>query len=282
MNQYNQPHKRIKIINDYFLIKMSDDIVYTFAITSSTYSTEHILSTPINLDQNRFDYYIRLNTISFSKVSPNVQTNKTLKVNNDTYIIKPGLYDFESIKAIFDNACYDEQSGYQFLTLEYNHATGKAFIKNYINDELVNYYITIDDNSILSKSTGILNFDNGYYHFTKSKSNLEADTQIRIEDYNNYWLSSNLINACSYQLDENKDVLHLGKVLSVLPSNAAPYEFTSFFSPQVLDYKISAPVIDRIAFNITKEYFKELPILEGSETDLSICVQLVRKRKVYE
>ena len=77
---------------------MSEDIVYTFAITSNTYSTNHILSTPINLVQTNFDYYLRLNTISFSKVSPNVLTNKTLKVKNQTYIIKPGLYDFEALK----------------------------------------------------------------------------------------------------------------------------------------------------------------------------------------
>ena len=263
---------------------MSEDIAYTFALTSSTYSIDNILSTPITLDQNRFDYYVRLNTISFSKISPNVQTNKTLKVNIlslETYTINPGLYDFDTIKSIFDTACYSETLQYQYLTLEYNNATGKAFIKNHITNALEYCDITIDDNSILSKATGILNFNNGTYHFTKSSSDLEVDKQIRIEDYNNYWLSSNLINACSYQLDENKDVLHLGKVLCVLPSNAQPYEFKNFFSPQVLDYKISAPVIDRVAFNITKEYFKELPILEGSESDLSICVQIVRKRKVY-
>ena len=51
---------------------MSEDIVYTFAITSSTYSTNHLLSTPINLEQNNYDYYLRLNTISFSKVSPTI------------------------------------------------------------------------------------------------------------------------------------------------------------------------------------------------------------------
>ena len=109
---------------------------------------------------------------------------------------------------------------------------------------------------------------------------LEADQQVRIEDYNNYWLSSNIINSCSYQLDEHKDVLHLGTVLCVLPSNAKPYEFKNFFSPQVLDFKISAPVIDRICFYITKEYFRVLPLLENSETDLSVCAQLIRKRKV--
>ena len=49
----------------------------------------------------------------------------------------------------------------------------------------------------------------------------------------------------------------------------------------MLDYKISAPVIDRISFQITKEYFKPLPILSNSETDLSVCAQLIRKRKVY-
>ena len=255
---------------------MSEDIVYTFAITSNTYSTNHILSTPINLNQSSFDYYIRLNTISFSKVSPNVLTNKTLKIKNQIYTIKPGLYDFEALKSIFDEATTSK------LTLEYNNATGKAFIKNRIGEGLEPWSIIVDDDSILSKSTGILNFNNGTYFFIGNQTEyVEADQQVRIEDYNNYWLSCNLINACSYQLDQNKDVLHLGTVLCVLPSNAEPYEFKNFFSPQVLDYKISAPVIDRIAFRITKEYFKDLPILEGSETDLSICVQLIRKRKVY-
>ena len=180
------------------------------------------------------------------------------------------------MKAIFDEATSSK------LTLEYNTATGKAYIKNRIGEGLEPWSIVVDDNSILSKSTGILNFNNGTYFFIGNQTPyVEADQQVRIEDYNNYWLSCNLINACSYQLDPDKDVLHLGTVLCVLPSNAEPYEFKNFFSPQVLDYKISAPIIDRIAFRITKEYFKELPILEGSETDLSICVQLIRKRKVY-
>ena len=255
---------------------MSEDIVYTFAITSNTYSTNHILSTPINLNQSSFDYYLRLNTISFSKVSPNVLTDKTLKIKNNTYVVKPGLYDFDSLKAIFDEATNNK------LTLEYNTATGKAFIKNRIGEGLEPWAVIVDDDSILSKTTGILNFNNGTYFFIGDQTPfIEADKQVRIEDYNNYWLSCNLINACSYQLDENQDVLHLGIVLCVLPSNAEPYEFKNFFSPQVLDYKISAPVIDRISFRITKEYFKELPMLEGSETDLSICVQLIRKRKVF-
>ena len=254
---------------------MSEDIVYTFAITSITYSTNHILSTPINLNQSSFDYYLRLNTISFSKVSPNVLTDKTLKIKNQTYIIKPGLYDFDALKAIFDEATNNK------LTLEYNTATGKAFIKNRIGEGLEPWSVVVDDDSILSKSTGILNFNNDTYFFIGNQTPfVEADQQVKIENYNNYWLSCNLVNACSYQLDENQDVLHLGIVLCVLPSNAEPYEFKNFFSPQVLDYKISAPVIDRIAFRITKEYFRELPILEGSETDLSICVQLIRKRKV--
>ena len=254
---------------------MSEDIVYTFAITSNTYSTNHISSAPINLNQSSFDYYLRLNTISFSKVSPNVLTNKTLKIKNQTYIIKPGLYDFDALKAIFDEATTGK------LTLEYNQATGKAFIKNRIGEGLEPWAVIIDDDSILSKATGILNFNNVSKLFIGNEPPyLEADQQVRIEDYNNYWLSSNIINSCSYQLDEHKNVLHLGTLLCVLPSNADPYEFKNFFSPQVLDYKISAPVIDRIAFRITKEYFKELPILEGSETDLSICVQLIRKRKV--
>ena len=258
---------------------MSEDIVYTFAITSKTYSTNHLLSTPITLDQNRFDYYLRLNTISFSKVSPNILTQKSLTIDNHVYIIEPGLYDFSSIKSIFDNACYS--GGKSHLTLEYNYANGRAFIQNNTDNTLDVWRVIIDDNSILSKSTVILNFENGNYVFNDSSNNLEAAIQIKIEDYNNYWLSSNLINACSYQLDENQDVLHLGTVLCVLPANANPYEFSNFFSPQILDYKISAPVIDRIYFYITKEYFKELPLLPDSETDLSICVQLIRKTKIY-
>ena len=219
---------------------MSEDIVYTFAITSNTYSTNHILSTPINLNQSSFDYYLRLNTISFSKISPNILTNKTLKIKNNTYVIKPGLYDFDSLKAIFDEATNNK------LTLEYNTATGKAFIKNRIGEGLEPWSVVVDDNSILSKETGILNFNNGTYFFIGDQTPfIEADQQVRIEDYNNYWLSCNLINACSYQLDENQDVLHLGIVLCVLPSNAEPYEFKNFFSPQVLDYKISAPIIDK-------------------------------------
>ena len=258
---------------------MSEDIVYTFAITSKTYSTNHLLSTPITLDQNRFDYYLRLNTISFSKVSPNILTQKSLTIDNHVYIIEPGLYDFSSIKSIFDNACYS--GGKSHLTLEYNYANGRAFIQNNTDNALDVWRVTIDDNSILSKATGILNFENWNYIFNDSSNNLEAAIQIKIEDYNNYWLSSNLINACSYQLDENQDVLHFGTVLCVLPANANPYQFSNFFSPQILDYKISAPVIDRICFYITKEYFKELPLLDNSETDLSICVQLIRKTKIF-
>ena len=258
---------------------MSEDIIYTFAITSQTYSTNHILSTPITLEQNKYDYYLRLNTISFSKVSPNIRTQKTLKINNNVYTIEPGLYDFDSIKSIFDNACYS--NNVYHLSLEYNYANGHDFIQNNTISSLDIWTVVIDDDSILSKSTGILNFENGTYNFNDSSNNVEATKQIKIEDYNNYWLSSNLINACSYQLDENQDVLHLGTVLCVLPSNANPYQFSNFYSPQVLDYKISAPVIDRISFNITKEYFKELILLPNSETDLSICVQLIRKTKVY-
>ena len=254
---------------------MSEDIVYTFAITSSTYTTNHILSTPINLDQTRFDYYLRLNTISFSKVCPNITTQKTLKIDNQTYVIEPGLYDFNSLKSIFDNACKPS------LSLEYNYANGRAFIKNSCVSELDIIHVIIDDDSILSEAVGILNFPNGNHVFNSRRGNLEANSQIKIEDYNNYWLSSNLINACSYQLDEHQDVLHLGTLLCVLPSNAEPYEFKNFFSPQVLDYKISAPVIDRISFQITKEYFKPLIILSNSETDLSICAQLIRKPKVH-
>lgn len=254
---------------------MSEDIIYTFAITSKTYSTNNILSTPIVLEQNKYDYYLRLNTMSFSKVSPNITSIKSLKIDNDTYNFEPGLYDFDDIKNVFDTLTNNK------LTLEFNNATGKAIIKNNIQQQGVTCNLIIDDNSILSKKTGILNFNNITRLFDVNVPSIKADEIVKIEDYNNYWVSSNLINACSYQLDENMDVLHLGTVLCVLPSNAKPYEFKNFFSPQVLDYKISANVIDRICFSITKEYFKELPLLEGSETDLSICVQLVRKTKQF-
>ena len=76
---------------------------------------------------------------------------------------------------IFDNACY--LGGKSHLTLEYNYANGSAFIQNNTDSALDVWTVIIDDDSILSKATGILNFENGTYTFNDNSNNLDAKAQ---------------------------------------------------------------------------------------------------------
>ena len=93
-------------------------------------------------------------------------------------------------------------------------------------------------------------------------------------------LTTNLISPCCYTNNEKSNQALLTNILTVIPSNANPFEFKTYYAYNNLEYKIELDVIDYIEIKILAEGFKELVQMKDVTTDFSVCFRIIKKPKM--
>ena len=259
---------------------MSEEVIKTFNLSSNSYTINVNINPTVKLDLNKYNYYFSLDTISFSKVNCNIYGDEVLhvKLQINTNIsefrlkIPAGVYDTNDIsnwiKSVSDN----------HLSLEVDQNNGRASIKALNLNENDNITIFPDSTLLTGK---ILNFVMlGTVILTNVNNKFTSPKTVLIEDFNQYFVTTNLISPCCYTNNEKSNQALLTNILTVIPSNANPFEFKTYYAYNNLEYKIELDVIDYIEIKILAEGFKELVQMKDVTTDFSVCFRIIKKPKM--
>ena len=259
---------------------MSEEVIKTFNLSSNSYTINVNINPTVKLDLNKYNYYFSLDTISFSKVNCNIYGDEVLhiklQINTNTSEIKfkipAGVYDTndisEWIKSVSNN----------HLSLEVDQNNGRASIKASNLNENDNITIYPDSTLLTGK---ILNFVMlGSVVLTNVNNKFTSPRSVLIEDFNQYFVTTNLISPCCYTNNEKSNQALLTNILTVIPSNANPFEFKTYYAYNNLEYKIELDVIDYIEIKILAEGFKELVQMKDVTTDFSVCFRIIKKPKM--
>ena len=259
---------------------MSEEVIKTFNLSSNSYSINVNINPTVKLDLNKYNYYFSLDTISFSKVNCNIYGDEVLhvKLQINTNIsefrmkIPAGVYDTNDIsnwiKSVSNN----------HLSLEVDQNNGRASIKALNLNENDNITIFPDSTLLTGK---ILNFVMlGSVILTNVNNKFTSPKTVLIEDFNQYFVTTNLISPCCYTNNEKSNQALLTNILTVIPSNANPFEFKTYYAYNNLEYKIELDVIDYIEIKILAEGFKELVQMKDVTTDFSVCFRIIKKPKM--
>ena len=259
---------------------MSEEVIKTFNLSSNSYTINVNINPTVKLDLNKYNYYFSLDTISFSKVNCNIYGDEILhvKLQINTNIsefrlkIPAGVYDTNDIsnwiKSVSNN----------HLSLEVDQNNGRASIKAQNLNENDNITIFPDSTLLTGK---ILNFVMlGSVILTNVNNKFTSPKSVLIEDFNQYFVTTNLISPCCYTNNEKSNQALLTNILTVIPSNANPFEFKTYYAYNNLEYKIELDVIDYIEIKILAEGFKELVQMKDVTTDFSVCFRIIKKPKM--
>ena len=259
---------------------MSEEVIKTFNLSSNSYTINVNINPTVKLDLNKYNYYFSLDTISFSKVNCNIYGDEVLhiklQINTNTsefrMKIPSGVYDTNDIsnwiKSVSNN----------HLSLEVDQNNGRASIKAQNLNENDNITIFPDSTLLTGK---ILNFVMlGSVILTNVNNKFTSPKTVVIEDFNQYFVTTNLISPCCYTNNEKSNQALLTNILTVIPSNANPFEFKTYYAYNNLEYKIELDVIDYIEIKILAEGFKELVQMKDVTTDFSVCFRIIKKPKM--
>lgn len=241
---------------------MSYSFVANISFKSDTYQGNQRFSTPLLLDQGRYNYFIKILNVRFSNNIKNIVNPLTLSIGGSVvFTLQEGIYEVEDIILLANSA-------QNSITLELNKNNGHVQIKN-------NGATTLSLGGSLLASIQMGEFKTPLS--LAGSSIISSPNIAAVSDYNFFKLQSDSIGVCSFET--SSDVLTYSNTLYTFSSSISAFGFKDFVAFEPVLYPITADQLNEIDFRLVDEHGNELKLLSGAKSDFSIQCVIVKADK---
>lgn len=234
------------------------EVISQFIMTSHDFKIHQSFNSPIYMDKNRYNYYIRLLQVQFSNVVPNVDSNQYVE---GQLICEPGIYNIDDLMSRYNTLSYGK------LTL--NNNTGRLILTNDTGSTL-----TITSSNFLSSY--ICNFTLPIT--LNNNQSITANAIVKIQEYNYFVLNSGNISGYTYT---SLDKAPFQSCTSIWPFSSAmnPFQFKTWTAVQPIEFTLDGQMLNYLDFEIKDAFGRDIKVLLG-ESDFMITCQIVKALKV--
>lgn len=247
-------------------MSIQEEIIAPFVLSSNTFKIHQMLPTPLYLNSQNYNYYLKLLQIQFSNVVPNVQQALYVQngANTPVLVCDVGVYTLETLITKYNALGYGK--------LTYDDNTGKLNLKNDTGNTL---NLT---SSFLTSS--ICGFTAGQISAILSGATVIAQNVVVIQDYNYFMLSSPNFQGNTYVSKSlDSDSLKITNCLYAFSSAIAPFQFKTWTAIMPMLFSIQQDNIQYIDFELRDGLDREISVLMGP-SDFSVSCQIVRCKKI--
>lgn len=245
-----------------------EEIITSFVLSSDTFKINKMLPTPIYLNIQNYNYYLKLLQIQFSNVVPNVEQPLYVKdgANPAVMVCDVGVYTLETLISKYNALSLGE--------LSYDDNTGKLSLKNNTG-----YTLFLTSSFLTSNICG---FTAAQISTILNGQTVVAQKVVVIQDYNYFMLSSPNFQGNTYttkSLDANDSSLKITNCLYAFSSAIPPFKFKTWTAIMPMLFKIEQDNIQYIQFEIRDGLDRAINVLMGP-SDFSVSCQIVRTKKI--
>ena len=229
-------------------------------MSSKTFRCYQIFPHPIQLDIQNYDYALKILTVQFSNVVPNV----TEKLYVEGHLIADvGCYE---LNELINN--YNALNSYGAMYASFNN--GKMIISNVQNTDIVINNSNFLTSNICGNFTLPLTIP--------ANGKVESPNSPKIQDYNYFVLTSPNVNGYTQQSKDGQGFTP-NNTLWPFSSAMSPFQFKTWTSLQPVEFKIDNNTLNYMEF--------ELKTADGlsinnqlADSDFMVCAQIVQYKKI--
>lgn len=248
-------------IFDFFFNKMQS-FVSNITFKSDTFEGSQEYNPPLNFDNKRFNYFIKILNVRFSNNVPNITSQLSLLVDGvESATVPVGLYEIADLITLVNNT----QSTAVFSL---DNSTGHMTLKN--NDTAQHVFSGSLINSI--------QFGQFTSQTLAASETVSSPKMCQVSDFNFFKLCSNIIAPTSYESQGDK--LIVTNTLYTFAATIAPFGHKDFASFQDIAYPLNMDQFQRLDFSLTDENGHKLILIPGSKSDFNIQAVIVKELKL--
>ena len=235
-------------------------VLYSICLDSDTSRIDCTFVQPIHLNLQKYRYYLKLLSVSFSNVFSNVEQN--LYVNG--YLMSPpGIYDITGL--------VDAYNQMTFGKMVLNTNTGLLSIQNDGGST-----INITTSNFLDSDLG------GHFNLpiTLNPGDVVYSTRVPIiQRYNYFVLTSQSIHNNAYQNKNTSNIMVPTNILYSFSSAMAPFKYKTWVSVEPVEFEIKQNVLNTLDFELRTSLDESLDDKNIANVDFNVHCQILAIEK---
>lgn len=253
-------------------MSINGEVVNQFIMESSNYKAKQMFSIPISLDNQTYNYYLRILTVQFSNVVPNVVRDEAINVNGTDYTVAGvGIWSIEEMVDAWNGL------GIGKMTLSLN--TGKITLLNDTGSTMTIGNPGSGENIMASDFFG---FKGLTWPITIANGATITSSKVGIiQNYNYFILSSGNVNGYTYIHKTGMNSFQPSTCIYAFSSAMNAFQFKTWTAVQPVQFKLDGDKINYLDFEIRTG--NDEPIPENvllAQSDFMITCQIVKEKKI--
>lgn len=236
-------------------------ILFSLCLDSSSSKIDCTFVQPIHLNLQRYRYFLKLLSVSFSNVFSNITENQEV---DGIVFATPGIYDITDLIAAYNQGANAGKLGL-------NTNTGRLFIENDSGSA-----ITITSSNFLQSDLG----GNFVLPVTLAPNQVIYSTSVPIiQTYNYFILTSQSIHNNAYINSKNPNVMSPSNVLYSFSSAMKPFKYKTWVSVEPVEFELKQNILNKIDFELRTGNDTSLDQLAVGDTDFNVHCQIIQIEK---